>query len=247
MKFLRKSKGVKMRVFNKYLLSYTIFNLFAMNRLVYTEGSSAQTVSIQAPTSKEPCKLLKLGGTQPQELCNLREFLKEAKKSIDRKPAQSVILYYGSAGTGKTTAAQEVANEASVPILFYVTSTLATGGMDEKFKGALAIKYVYQEAEKLSEGKYPVVIIFDDIDGVARKDIPKMATERQEALYELRYQLQKYVNHPRIITILTTNIYKQIDWSISQRCSLVILPVPSEENRLEIIKFHARDMKYLTT
>lgn len=187
-----------------------------------------------------PCRVKSLAGTQPEQICKMRDFMKEYEKQTKSCFGKNAILIHGPLGTGKSLAAKAIGEESGVYVIYY--------DLKEKFKdGAwtgLKIKEIYQEAEEaVSKLKKPVVVIIDEIDQISEKNMNQLSLREKVALEELCNQIKLHEHCAYIMTILATAKVEVVNKKLEAACVLVKMDIPSRQNRLEIIKFYAKKQK----
>ncbi len=123
------------------------------------------------------------------------------------------MLFEGPPGTGKTMAAQVVANELGLDIYKVDLSRIVSKyiGETEKNLGAL-----FDEAKKSN-----VILLFDETDAIFGKRTEVKDSHDKNANLETSYLLQKMEEYDGI-TIMTTNYLQNIDKAFFRRISYVI-------------------------
>lgn len=203
-------------------------------------------VSLLAPMqiplyATDPCIVENLGGTQPDKICQMREFLKSYDSQAHQFPGKNALLIYGPLGTGKTLVAQAIAQESQAQVLYF---KLGTDKFLERAWIGLKIKEVYDEAERLAkENKKPVVVIWDEIDQICGKDSTKFSLQEKEALVELCKQIKAHAHCSYLVTILATAYSYTVNGELRDCTISVEIGIPNYDNRLAIIRFYARRQK----
>ncbi|HEY0012097.1 MAG TPA: ATP-binding protein [Allosphingosinicella sp.] len=135
-------------------------------------------------------------------------------------------LFAGPSGTGKTMAAQIIARELGVA-LFQVDPAKAISkyiGETEK-----ALDRIFDAAEAAS-----AVLLFEDADALFGKRSEGKDAHDRYANLQVAYLLQR-IEAYRGITILTTNLKKNLDAALLRRLRFIVdFPMPDAENRLAI-------------
>lgn len=176
---------------------------------------------------------------QKQDLMMYVEYLKnpeQFRKSGAKMPKG--VLLYGPPGTGKTLFARAIAGEAGVP--FYSVS-----GSDfvEMFVG-LGAKRVRQLFEA-ARNNTPCIIFIDELDAVGEKREHDINTERVQTINALLAEMDGFEKDSGILVLATTNRPDNLDPALTRSGrfdSHIAIPLPStKEERLEIIKLHAKD------
>lgn len=150
------------------------------------------------------------------------------------------VLLIGPPGTGKTSLARAVANEAGVPFF-----ALSGSEFIEVYVGvgASRINDLFKEARK----KGPSVVFIDEIDAVARKrgDGESGGTQEQDrTLNALLVQLDGFFKEekPRVFFMAATNREDVLDPALVQRMSRrIMVPLPDEQSREKILRNFAAE------
>jgi AAA+ superfamily predicted ATPase len=138
------------------------------------------------------------------------------------------ILFSGESGTGKTMAAQVIANELRMEIFKIDLSLLISKYIGETEKN---INRVFQEAKTSN-----ALIFFDEADAIFGKRSEIKDAHDRYANIEVSYLLQKLEEHNEIV-ILASNLKHNIDDAFIRRMHFVVeFPFPNERERLEIWK-----------
>lgn len=136
------------------------------------------------------------------------------------------ILLTGESGTGKTMAAQIVANELKVEIFKIDLSLLVSKYIGETEKN---INRIFHEAKTSN-----ALIFFDEADAIFGKRTEIKDAHDRYANIEVSYLLQKLEEHNEIV-ILASNLKHNIDDAFVRRMHFIVeFPFPDEKERLEI-------------
>ncbi len=179
-----------------------------------------------------------------EELVEIVDFLKNPKKylAIGARIPKGVLLA-GAPGTGKTLLAKAVAGEAGVP--FYHTS----GSEFEEMlvgAGASRVRDLFLKAKKSS----PSIIFIDEIDAVAKKRGTVLHSGAgEQTLNQILVEMDGLEERENVIVIAATNRPDVLDPAIlrpGRFDRMVTLSLPSFEERLDIMKVHAKGKKFST-
>ena len=135
-------------------------------------------------------------------------------------------LFSGPPGTGKTMAAQVVANELGMELYRVDLSALVSKYIGETEKN---IDTVFHEAEK-SGG----ILFFDEADTIFGKRGEQKDSHDKYANLQTAFLLQRVEDYGGVV-LLATNFVSNIDAAFIRRIQIrVDFPVPDEEARLAI-------------
>lgn len=183
-----------------------------------------------------------IGGLK-SELSQVREMIElpirhpEIFKTLGVEPPKGVLLY-GPPGTGKTLIAKAVACETNAQ--FY---TIAGPEIVSKFYGESEeqLREIFNEAQKNA----PSIIFIDELDSIAprREDVTGEVERRIVA--QLLTMLDGIEDRGQVVVVGATNRPDAIDPALRRPGRFdreIEIGVPSEADRLEILKIHARNM-----
>ncbi|MCR5098835.1 MAG: ATP-binding protein [Lachnospiraceae bacterium] len=135
---------------------------------------------------------------------------------------------YGAPGTGKTMAAQVVANELGLPLYRVDVSQIFSKYIGETEKN---LGVIFEEAKKVN-----VILFFDEADALFAKRTEVGDSNDRYANAETAYLLQKIEEHNGM-TILATNLYHNFDSAFVRRITYVVhIDSPDEATRLRLWK-----------
>jgi SpoVK/Ycf46/Vps4 family AAA+-type ATPase len=138
------------------------------------------------------------------------------------------VLFSGPSGTGKTMAAEVLANEAKLDLYKIDLSIVVSKYIGETEKN---LKTIFEEAETSN-----CILFFDEADALFGKRSEVKDAHDRYANIETGYLLQKMEEYEGIV-ILATNLSKNIDGAFLRRMRYVIdFPFPAKEQRKQIWK-----------
>lgn len=175
-----------------------------------------------------------------EELKEIVEFLKYPGRflALGAKIPKGVLMM-GAPGTGKTLLSQALAGEANVPF-FHISGSEFV----EMFVGvgASRVRDLFKKAKKAA----PSIIFVDEIDAVGRQrgsGLGGSHDEREQTLNQILVEMDGFEPHDSVIVIAATNRPDVLDPALLRPGRFdrrVVLDLPDLEDRIEILKVHAR-------
>jgi len=137
-------------------------------------------------------------------------------------------LFCGSSGTGKTMAAEAIANELHLDLFRIDLSAVVSKYIGETEKN---LSKLFDTAEDTG-----AILFFDEADALFGKRTDIKDSHDRHANIEINYLLQRMENY-RGLAILATNLKETLDAAFTRRLKFIInFPFPDEKSRLEIWK-----------
>ena len=138
------------------------------------------------------------------------------------------MLFSGPPGTGKTMAAEVIANELGLDLFKIDLSGVVSKYIGETEKN---LERIFDEAEHSN-----AILFFDEADSIFGKRSEVKDAHDRYANIEISYLLQRMERYGGV-TILATNLRANLDEAFTRRLQFVIdFPFPDEEHRLKIWK-----------
>ncbi len=138
------------------------------------------------------------------------------------------ILFSGPPGTGKTMAAEVIANELGLDLYKIELSGIVSKYIGETEKN---LEKIFDEAEHSN-----AILFFDEADAIFGKRSEVKDAHDRYANIEISYLLQRMELYGGV-TILATNLRANLDEAFTRRLQFAIdFPFPDEEHRLRIWK-----------
>lgn len=136
------------------------------------------------------------------------------------------VLFYGAPGTGKTMAAQVLANELGMPLYRVDLSQLISKYIGETQKN---IGRIFDEAEKCD-----CILLFDEADAIFSKRSDVSDAQDRYSNAETAYLLQRIEQYAGV-SILATNLLQNFDEAFRRRISYMVhFPMPDANLRKEL-------------
>ena len=136
------------------------------------------------------------------------------------------VLFYGAPGTGKTMAAQVLANELGMPLYRVDLSQLISKYIGETQKN---IGRIFDEAEKCD-----CILLFDEADAIFSKRSDVSDAQDRYSNAETAYLLQRIEQYAGV-SILATNLLQNFDEAFRRRISYMVhFPMPDANLRSEL-------------
>ncbi len=137
-------------------------------------------------------------------------------------------LFAGESGTGKTMAAEVIANELQLDLFKIDLSQVVNKYIGETEKN---LKKIFDAAEDSG-----AILLFDEADALFGKRSDVKDSHDRHSNIEVSYLLQKMESY-RGLAILTTNMKKALDTAFLRRIRFVVqFPFPDVQHRGEIWK-----------
>src|ERR671913_1436826 len=178
-----------------------------------------------------------------QDLQEIVEFLRDPGKfqRLGGKIPRGVLLV-GPPGTGKTLIARAVAGEANVPFF-----TISGSDFVEMFVGvgASRVRDMFDQAKKNA----PCIIFIDEIDAVGRHRGAGLGggnDEREQTLNQLLVEMDGFEATEGVIIIAPTTRPDVLDPALLRPGRFdrqIVVPLPTQDERVEILKVHFKDKK----
>ena len=168
---------------------------------------------------------------------NLITAIKEPNKFIKMgiKPPKGALIY-GPPGCGKTLLARALATETGANMILVRGPEIISKWMGESEK---AIREIFRKAKTSS----PCVVIFDEIDSLARNRTGEGGSG-ENILSQILTEIEEGISS-RVVVIGITNRPDILDSSLLRTGRLdlsLYVPPPDEKSRLEIIKILTKKM-----
>jgi cell division protease FtsH len=182
-------------------------------------------------------------GPVKEEITEVVDFLKQPQKfkEIGARIPKGVLLV-GPPGTGKTLIARAVAGEAGVPFISITGSDFM-----EMFVGvgAARVRDLFQTARKQA----PAIIFVDEIDSIGRKRGAGLGgghDEREQTLNQMLSEMDGFEATEGIVMMAATNRPDILDPALLRPGRFdrqILVPLPTQGERKEILAVHFRDKK----
>jgi len=136
------------------------------------------------------------------------------------------VLFAGPSGTGKTMAAEIMANELGLDLHKIDLATVVSKYIGETEKN---LDRIFKEAQDSNS-----ILFFDEADAIFGKRSEVRDSHDRYANIEIAYLLQKMEEYQGIV-ILATNLRKNLDEAFARRMHFSVeFPFPEEEDRYRI-------------
>ncbi len=150
------------------------------------------------------------------------------------------ILLYGPPGTGKTLLAKAVSTESEANFISIKGPEVMSKWVGESEK---AIRQIFKKAKQVA----PCVVFLDEIDALTPRRGAVMGDSgvSERLVNQLLTSLDGLETMEGVVTIGATNRPDMLDPALlrpGRFDRLVMIPVPNEEARLEILRVHTRNM-----
>jgi transitional endoplasmic reticulum ATPase len=148
------------------------------------------------------------------------------------------ILLSGPPGTGKTLIARVVANESGAEFFYIAGPEIMSKYYGESEK---RLREIFEEAKE----KAPSIVFIDELDSIALKREDVTGELERRVVAQLLSLMDGLEERGEIVVIGATNRIDAIDPALRRPGRFdreIELPVPREEERVEILHVHTRNM-----
>ena len=203
---------------------------FELEKDVYRPGSQHLTL-LPANRTFSELKLSKEQYGQMEKICRIIAARKQVLREWGFGKKYSYgngisVLFYGAPGTGKTMAAQVLANELGMPLLRVDLSQVISKYIGETQKN---IGRIFEEAEKCD-----CILLFDEADAVFAKRSEVSDAQDRYSNAETAYLLQRIEQYDGV-SILATNLLQNFDEAFRRRITYMLhFPMPDAALREEL-------------
>ncbi|KAL1358568.1 hypothetical protein AAHE18_04G043100 [Arachis hypogaea] len=147
------------------------------------------------------------------------------------------VLFEGPPGTGKTSCARVIANQAGVPLLYVPLEAVMSEyyGKSERLLGK-----VFSLANELPNG---AIIFLDEIDSFAAARDNEMHEATRRILSVLLRQIDGFEQDKKVVVIAATNRKEDLDPALISRFDTMIpFGLPDHRNRQQIASKYAKHL-----
>ncbi|KAJ7967744.1 katanin p60 ATPase-containing subunit A1 [Quillaja saponaria] len=147
------------------------------------------------------------------------------------------VLFEGPPGTGKTSCARVIANQAGVPLLYVPLEVVMSKyyGESERLLGK-----VFSLANEFPNG---AIIFLDEVDSFAIARDSEMHEATRRILSVLLRQIDGFEQDKKVVVIAATNRKQDLDPALISRFdSMITFGLPDHQNRQEIAAQYAKHL-----
>ncbi|XP_057764967.1 uncharacterized protein LOC130985834 [Salvia miltiorrhiza] len=147
------------------------------------------------------------------------------------------VLFEGPPGTGKTSCARVIANQAQVPLLYVPLEIVMSKyyGESERLLGK-----VFSLANELQDG---AIIFLDEVDSLATTRDTDIHEATRRLLSVLLRQIDGFEQEKKVVVIAATNRKQDLDPALLSRFdSMVTFALPDQQTREAIVTQYAKHL-----
>ena len=153
---------------------------------------------------------------------------------VIKNKCNAFINLYGASGTGKTMAANAIAHELKMKLLWVNYADIESKYVGETSKN---IVYMFNEAEKNN-----AVILFDEADALLSKRVTDMSSATDVSVNQTRSVLLHLLDNYNGIVVFTTNFIQNYDPAFMRRIPYHIkFDLPNEVFRKKLLLHYLKD------
>lgn len=183
-----------------------------------------------------------IGGLE-DEIKKIREMVEIPLKhpelfyKLGIEPPKGVLLH-GPPGSGKTLLARVVANESDANFILLNGPEIMNKFYGESEK---RVREIFEDAEKAA----PSIIFIDEIDAIAPKREEVHGEVERRVVSQLLTMMDGLKSRGKVVVIGATNRPNALDPALRRPGRFdreIVIGVPTQKGRLEILKIHTRNM-----
>ncbi|XP_059297186.1 cell division control protein 48 isoform X2 [Lycium ferocissimum] len=147
------------------------------------------------------------------------------------------VLFEGPPGTGKTSCARVIANQAGVPLLYVPLEIIMSKyyGESERLLGK-----VFSLANDLPNG---AIVFLDEVDSFATARDGETHEATRRLLSVLLRQIDGFEQEKKVVVVAATNRKQDLDPALISRFdSMITFPLPDQQTRQEIAAQYAKHL-----
>ncbi|KAL6562282.1 hypothetical protein OROGR_003289 [Orobanche gracilis] len=147
------------------------------------------------------------------------------------------VLFEGPPGTGKTSCARVIANQAGVPLLYVPLEVILSKyyGESERLLGK-----VFSLANEIGDG---AIVFIDEVDSVATARDNETHEATRRLLSVLLRQIDGFEQEKKVVVIAATNRKQDLDPALLSRFdSMITFGLPDQQTREAIVAQYAKHL-----